>query len=606
MTESKRKLTDNEIGNIVSFIPLSQGLPIDVAKNLQERQINDHIKQLRSISIYPSKIPILKERLKEEYYRSLVPAGKSSGAIASSSIGERNTQQSLSSFHMAGQNKVELTTGVPRTEELLNVTRDIKTPCMEISLLEGNDNLEYVKQVAQELFEYKEIIELIDDYEIIKDRKLTEQEKKWYEFYKIYYHQEYEECEYSVRLVFNKTLLYMHKKTLKHISETIEELYCDAYCVFSPDNIGIIDVYVRTDNIGDIDTIIKTLKASKKKSKRKDDDEDDIYLFITDDNKDYIFIRDLVLPSLLYIQIGGIENIKKCYFQKDEKNNWIITTKGSNLKEVIKHPMINTMKVTSNHLWDIYETFGIQAVKNFLKSEFQKLLPVSDRHIQLLVYAMTYSGKPQAVTRYGIDRKHVGPIAKISFEQPFDNFFHSAALAEREDMKGNSSTITMGRLPPMGSGYMSLLDAHDHSVIKDDKMIYDNQIRLQKESQKFREHMMKNNRIPIPRLPCSSISCSNISSQKSLETIPENKLLQKKKSSINDKMKIKTFKPTIPQAMAQNKSDCNNTVTRIIMNKNKIPSVNKPIINNPTIVFESEDGEAVERPVNGNEEEVYY
>jgi DNA-directed RNA polymerase beta' subunit len=341
---------------------------------------------------------------------------------------------------------------------------------MEIHLLKGSQDLEFVKNIAQEMFEYKELSEFIDDYEICKNKQITSTEKIWYKFYETFNNSEYKNCEYCVRLTFNKSTLYAFKKKLIDISQIIESLYTDAICVFSPDNIGIIDVYIKTDNIGDIKTIIQSLKNSKKKSKKKDEKDDkELFLFLNDENKEYIFIRDLVVPSLLYIQLSGVENIKKCYFQKDSNNNWIITTKGSNLKEVVKHPLIDYSKLTTNHLWDVYEVFGIQAARNFLKIEFQKLLPISMRHLDLLIHAMTYSGKPQAVTRYGIDRKQVGALAKVAFEQPFDNFFHSATNAEKEDMKGNSSAITVGRVPAMGSGYTTLIDQITKKIIDHNK-----------------------------------------------------------------------------------------------------------------------------------------
>jgi DNA-directed RNA polymerase II subunit RPB1 len=70
---------------------------------------------------------------------------------------------------------------------------------------------------------------------------------------------------------------------------------------------------------------------------------------------------------------------------------------------------------------------------------------------------MTLSGKIKSVSRYGIDRKQVGPLAKACFEQPVDNFLISATKGEQDLLQGVSSTICMGKLCKMGTGMVDLI-----------------------------------------------------------------------------------------------------------------------------------------------------
>jgi DNA-directed RNA polymerase II subunit RPB1 len=58
------------------------------------------------------------------------------GPLAAQSIGEPSTQLTLNTFHMAGVGgkAVVTTMGVPRIEEILSVTKKIKTPSMTIYL----------------------------------------------------------------------------------------------------------------------------------------------------------------------------------------------------------------------------------------------------------------------------------------------------------------------------------------------------------------------------------------------------------------------------------------------------------------------------------------
>jgi len=57
-----------------------------------------------------------------------VHAGEMVGALAAQSIGEPTTQLTLNTFHSAGTVKANATQGVPRIEELLQATQNLKSP----------------------------------------------------------------------------------------------------------------------------------------------------------------------------------------------------------------------------------------------------------------------------------------------------------------------------------------------------------------------------------------------------------------------------------------------------------------------------------------------
>lgn len=489
---SKIVLTEEHFNDILSFLKPLPSIPIDVANSVVENHRRRYIKQLMGSSIYPSQIPELKAILEKQFYKAQIEPGKSIGALSSTSIGEKNTQSTLSSFHQAGQLKVQLLSGVPRLEEILNVTKDIKTPSMDICFdlsPEVLGDLSRVKIIAQEILEYREIIDLLKDYDLVENREVSEEDEIWYLMYKTFYNAEFEQCSWSIRLLFDVDKLYLYRKSLSSIADSIHAEYADAHCVVSPNNIGIIDVYVNTDSIGDIDKIIAIIKDTRKKRKGKksreeEDDEEDsqesINLLITEENKEYYFMRDLVIPSILFLHISGVPGIVKCFYEKiDEK--WLVKTKGSNLKEVLKLPCIIMHKgssqwgklcTTSNHLWDIFETFGIEATRQFIHAELNTLVNVASRHLGLLIDSMTYSGKPMPASRYGIDVKRSGVLALISFEQPFDNFFKAAMTSEQEDTKGVSSCIIAGKVPPTGSGIVNLVDTEGQEI-STSRMMYD-------------------------------------------------------------------------------------------------------------------------------------
>lgn len=56
------------------------------------------------------------------------------GVIAAQSLGEPATQMTLNTFHLAGVSSKNVTLGVPRLKEVINVASKIKTPSLTVYL----------------------------------------------------------------------------------------------------------------------------------------------------------------------------------------------------------------------------------------------------------------------------------------------------------------------------------------------------------------------------------------------------------------------------------------------------------------------------------------
>lgn len=65
-----------------------------------------------------------------------VPPGEMCGVLAAQSIGEPITQMTLNTFHFAGVSAKNVTLGVPRVKEIINVAKNVRTPSLTIYLQE--------------------------------------------------------------------------------------------------------------------------------------------------------------------------------------------------------------------------------------------------------------------------------------------------------------------------------------------------------------------------------------------------------------------------------------------------------------------------------------
>jgi len=74
------------------------------------------------------------KNIEEIFCTALVNPGEMVGSIGAQSIGEPATQMTLNTFHAAGISSKNVTLGVPRLKEVINVAKTIKTPSLKIFL----------------------------------------------------------------------------------------------------------------------------------------------------------------------------------------------------------------------------------------------------------------------------------------------------------------------------------------------------------------------------------------------------------------------------------------------------------------------------------------
>lgn len=378
-------------------------------------------------------------------------------------------------FHLAGVSAANVTLGVPRTNEILNASKNQKNNVLTISLnpsLTDLTNLQEVRDKCRFLFEEKYLDQCVVEHEIIsmKYNSLSEDELIWYNLFDTLYTTHYRNCEWCIRLKLNKLVMYQYKLTTETVARCIEKEYKDCRCVFSPDEIAIIDVYVDTTNVDTPSVIMATKKKSgkrgkdeKKKKKRDDDGEErEQRTLINDDNKDLFFVSRVALDYILDIKLGGVEGIMKCYYQQDNKTKcWKVESSGTNMREVMNNTEVDFRYVVSNNMWEIFGILGIEAARKFLVSEISAVVSfggtfIDPVHPALLADSMTSTGTITSVNRYGISKSVVGVLTPASFEQSHQNMLDAPAKGVTDDLSTVSADIIVAKHVKIGTGYFGL------------------------------------------------------------------------------------------------------------------------------------------------------
>lgn len=328
-------------------------------------------------------------------------------------------------FHKAGSGEKTVTTGVPRVEELLNATKEPKTiNCVVFMKDKHNSIAELRDTIGHQVVEIT-FAKISKSYHIIMNKK----PEKWYNAFQVIYGDEYTKYTDCISLKIDMDILYEYKLDMEMISKIISERYSDMVCVFSPDNIGQLDVFVDTSNI---------------------DLPENRLVFINSNNAREIYLEEVVQPILYKITICGIPGITNIFFN-DNQNSF--ETEGSNFQQILGLPFIDPNKTVSNDVWDIYYTLGIEAAREFLIEEFMRIMAGINRcHIQLLCEKMTYGGTISSISRYTMRNEEGGPMGKASFEETMDNFLKAGLYGQEEETRGVSASIICGKIANIGTG----------------------------------------------------------------------------------------------------------------------------------------------------------
>lgn len=72
--------------------------------------------------------------IETRFNQAIAQPGEMVGALAAQSLGEPATQMTLNTFHYAGVSAKNVTLGVPRLKEIINVSKKPKTPSLTVFL----------------------------------------------------------------------------------------------------------------------------------------------------------------------------------------------------------------------------------------------------------------------------------------------------------------------------------------------------------------------------------------------------------------------------------------------------------------------------------------
>ena len=182
-------------------------------------------------------------------------------------------------------------------------------------------------------------------------------------------------------------------------------------------------------------------------------------------NMPKLLLIELAERAASQVLVNSIQNINRCIVMdknSEEDGNYTLQTEGVNFPTVWMYQhMIDVNKIYSNDIWQILQTYGVEAARTAIITEIIRVfdvysISVDPRHLTLIADYMTQDGAYRPMNRAGMENIE-SPFQQMSFETT-THFLNNAILYGGSDsMVSPSACIATGKAIKAGTGSFQIV-----------------------------------------------------------------------------------------------------------------------------------------------------
>ena len=380
--------------------------------------------------------------------RALLEPGTMVGPLAASSLTEPATQMTLNTFHLAGvktNSTLSVTKGIPRFRELIEGSKKIQTPSLEVALQCGlGGNQRVAAAVSQTLAETR-LADLLDGLPTVLHEPDSDATAVATDAAAV-------ACEAALRAA-----------PLEDPSKFVARLPLSrGACASAGVTVTLVRAVLRQALQGVAEVVAVEGPGPWALRLR--------------------LLRQLGLPAaaarravaafargLLPMRANGVPGVSAACPRKKQftrlrphgkiapRETFVVDARGSNVDALFSIAGVDVSASRTNDIFEVRAWLGIEAATRTLYHEMEAVLfddgnYVNSRHLEQLVRTMTRRGDVCPVSRHGMARSQVPTLQRASFEMVSDVFTEAAAHCARDDCKGVTEAIILGQLAPLGTG----------------------------------------------------------------------------------------------------------------------------------------------------------
>ena len=208
---------------------------------------------LREHRLSPDAFEWLVGEIEARFFAAVAHPGEVVGTVAAQSIGEPTTQMTLNTFHFAGVSAKNVTLGVPRLTEIINVSKSIKTPSLSVYLAGDAARDREAAKAVQCALEHTTLRRVAAAAEVHYDpdpsTTVIDEDR---EFVAAYFEMPDEELDvrrmspWLLRIELNREMMVDKKLSMADVAERINAEFEDELsCIFNDDNADKLVLRIR-------------------------------------------------------------------------------------------------------------------------------------------------------------------------------------------------------------------------------------------------------------------------------------------------------------------------------------------------------------------------
>jgi DNA-directed RNA polymerase II subunit RPB1 len=373
---------------------------------------------------------------------------ESAGCIAAQSVGEPCTQLTLNTFHTAGVATKNVTMGVPRFKECLDASRSPKTPCTTIRF-KPEFALRQVAAYMANTLPLTRLGDIVTQSTVVFDpdqSKTVVEADAWMVHACHALEGAVEDASrYVVRLEMLQSLMRSRELTPPIVRRNLIERLRGRAIVTSSE-VNAVEWVVRIRFL-EVRSMVEAGGLS--------------------DDQEAILNHRAANALMETVVVGGHPSVSSASAAEATRldtgeTEHVVHAFGTVLADAVASPCVDWTRCTSNDIWEVYNTLGVEACVHVLFDQIKGVISfdgtyVDDRHIMLIVDTMCRNGAIMPLNRHGINRTDSSPLMRCSFEETIDVLSAAALFGEEENARGCTTSIMTGQLAHMGTGNVRVL-----------------------------------------------------------------------------------------------------------------------------------------------------
>lgn len=465
-----------KINELCKFLPYTafneimknRGIPVpqywDTAQTFTRILIRSYLNvhNLLANNIDNAMLGVIIDKIDFTLKNAYIAYGTAVGILAAQSMSEPLTQFVLDSKHRSGGSGTKTDTIERMTEILVARPSDkMKNTSMVIQVAEEHaEDISKVQEIANH-------IEMMNVGRFIANGMIPFYEKFGEPIHPNYKHEAEMIAEFlklnpllkppsdltpwCIRFELNRREMILKNMSLDSIIRAIQANYKSMFIVYTSEisKVLIVRCYMRADMIkkDDVIAVMKSLITSISE----------------------IVIRGI--PGILQAEVSK-EQLLRSYVDTDgsikTRKIYYITTNGTNLRQVLSHPMIDPYGTQTDSIVEIAEVFGIEAAYEKIINELKTINSatiekgISYGHCVIYASEMTRTGFVTSIERTGNGKREAESILlRVSTASPVQVLEEAAKNNITDNLSGISSHLMLGGVPRVGSTYNQVIINED-------------------------------------------------------------------------------------------------------------------------------------------------